>query len=49
MRKRMGRVPAAIAKSVPVDPALIQEPVRSKAFAMPTEQPASDEEKRTLM
>ena len=49
MRKSMGQVPAAIEKSVPVDPALIQEHVRSKAFAMPAEKPALDEETRTLI
>ena len=30
MRKGMGEVPAAIEKSVPFDPALVQEHVRSK-------------------
>lgn len=49
MRKVMGQVPAAIEKSFPVDPALIQEHVRSKSFAMPMENPALDEETRTLM
>jgi alkylhydroperoxidase/carboxymuconolactone decarboxylase family protein YurZ len=49
MRKGMGQVPAAIEKSVPVDPALIQEHMRSKAFAMPAEKPALDEETRTLI
>lgn len=49
MRKGMGQVPAAIEKSVPVDPALIQEHVRSKGFAMPAENPALDEETRTLI
>jgi alkylhydroperoxidase/carboxymuconolactone decarboxylase family protein YurZ len=49
MRKGMGEVPAAIEKSVPVDPALIQEHMRSKAFAMPAEQPALDEDTRTLI
>ena len=49
MRKNMGSVPAAIEKSVPVDPALIQEHMRSKAFAMPQENPALDEATRTLI
>ena len=49
MRQGMGQVPAAIEKSVPVDPALIQEHVRSKGFAMPMENPALDEETRTLI
>lgn len=49
MRKNMGQVPAAIEKSVPVDPALIQEHMRSKAFAMPAEKPAFDEATRTLI
>lgn len=49
MRKGMGQVPAAIEKSVPVDPALIQEHMRSKAFAMPSENPALDEDTRTLI
>ena len=44
MRKGMGQVPAAIEKSVPVDPVLIQEHMRSKAFAMPSEHPALDED-----
>ena len=49
MRKNMGSVPAAIEKSVPVDPSLIQEHMRSKAFAMPQENPALDEATRTLI
>lgn len=49
MRKGMGEVPAAIEKSVPVDPVLIQEHMRSKAFAMPAEKPALDEDTRTLI
>lgn len=49
MRKGMGQVPAAIEKSVPVDSALIQEHMRSKGFAMPVENPALDEETRTLI
>lgn len=49
MRKGMGQVPAAIEKSVPVDPTLIQEHLRSKGFAMPTESPALDEQTRTLV
>lgn len=49
MRKGMGSVPPAIEKSVPVDPALIGEHIRSKGFAMPAENPALDEETRTLI
>jgi alkylhydroperoxidase/carboxymuconolactone decarboxylase family protein YurZ len=49
MRNGMGQVPAAIEKSVAVDPALIQEHMRSKGFAMPMENPALDEETRTLI
>ena len=49
MRKGMGQVPAAIEKSVSVDPDLIQEHMRSKAFAMPIEKPALDEDTRTLI
>ncbi|GAB4216229.1 MAG: hypothetical protein Fur007_15860 [Rhodoferax sp.] len=49
MRKGMGQVPAAIEKSVAVDPALIQEHVRAKGFAMPPENGAMDEETRTMI
>ncbi len=49
MRKNMGSVPPAIEKSVPVDPAQIQEHMRSKGFAMSTENPAFDEATRTLI
>jgi len=49
MRKGMGQVPAAIEKSVQVDPGLIQEHVRSKAYAMPPEGGAMDEETRTMI
>lgn len=49
MRQGMGQVPAAIEKSVPLDPGLIQEHVRSKGFAMPPDNPALDEETRTLV
>lgn len=49
MRQSMGQVPAAIEKSVVVDPALIQEHMRSKLFAMPTDRPAFDEHTGTLI
>jgi len=49
MRRSMGEVPAAIEKSVPVDPTLILEHARSKAFAMPSQTPALDEQTRTLV
>lgn len=49
MREGMGQVPAAIEKSVRVDPGLIQEHVRSKAYAMPPEGGAMDEETRTMI
>jgi alkylhydroperoxidase/carboxymuconolactone decarboxylase family protein YurZ len=49
MRRSMGEVPAAIEKSVPVDPGLILEHARSKSFAMPVQAPALDETTRTLV
>lgn len=49
MQRTMGSVPPAIEKSVPVDPQLILEHARSRAFAMPAETPALDEDTRTLI
>lgn len=48
MRAGMGRVPAAIEKSTLVDDGLIQEHMRSRAYAMP-EGGALDEQTRTLI
>jgi hypothetical protein len=48
LHTRLSRA-AAIEKSLPVDPAPIQEHMRSKAFAMPQENPALDEATRTLV
>ena len=49
MRTTMGVVPPAIEKSVAVDPGLILEHVRSRAYAMPQQAPALDETTRTLI
>jgi alkylhydroperoxidase/carboxymuconolactone decarboxylase family protein YurZ len=49
MRRSMGEVPPAIAKSVPVDPGLIMEHARSRAFAMPAGKAALDDTTRTLI
>lgn len=48
MRAGMGRVPAAIEKSTVVHDGLIQEHMRSRAYAMP-EGGALDEQTRTLI
>jgi alkylhydroperoxidase/carboxymuconolactone decarboxylase family protein YurZ len=49
MHKSMGAIPSAIQKAAAVDETLVYEHLRSRAFAMPTEKPALDEETRTLM
>ena len=49
MRKTMGEVPDAIQRAADVDEGLVYEHLRSRAFAMPTEKPALDEETRTLI
>lgn len=49
MRRTMGEVPPAVAKSVAVDPGLILDHARSRAFAMPAEKPALDDATRTLV
>jgi alkylhydroperoxidase/carboxymuconolactone decarboxylase family protein YurZ len=49
MRQSMGAVPPAIEKSVSVDPTLILEHARSRAFAMPAQAAALDETTRTLI
>jgi alkylhydroperoxidase/carboxymuconolactone decarboxylase family protein YurZ len=49
MRKSMGSVPAAIQKAAAVNKGLVYEHLRSRAYAVPTEKPALDEETRTLI
>lgn len=49
MRKSMGTIPEAIQKAAVVDKSLVYEHLRSRAYAMPAEKPALDEETRTLI
>ncbi len=49
MATAMGEVPAAIAKATTSDPRMLMEQVRSSAFAMPGENPALDDQTRTLI
>ena len=49
MQKSMGSVPTAIQKAAQVDEGLVYEHLRSRAYAMPAEKPALDEETRTLI
>ncbi len=49
MRKSMGAIPEAIQKAAVVDESLVYEHLRSRAYAMPQEKPALDEETRTLI
>lgn len=49
MCKSMGTIPDAIQKAATVDESLVHEHLRSRAYAMPTEKPALDEEARTLI
>jgi alkylhydroperoxidase/carboxymuconolactone decarboxylase family protein YurZ len=49
MRKNMGTIPEAIQKAAVVDESLVHEHLRSRAYAMPTEKPALNEETRTLI
>lgn len=49
MRKSMGAIPEAIQKAAVVDESLVYEHLRSRAYAMPAEKPALDEETRTLI
>lgn len=49
MRKTMGAIPAAMEKASEVDESLVYEHLRSRAFSMPMEKPALDEETRTLV
>jgi alkylhydroperoxidase/carboxymuconolactone decarboxylase family protein YurZ len=49
MRKSMGAIPDAIQKAAAVDESLVYEHLRSRAYAMPPEKPALDEETRTLI
>ena len=49
MATAMGEVPAAIAKATTSDPRMLMEQVRSSAFSMPGENPALDDQTRTLI
>ncbi len=49
MRKSMGAIPGATQKAAVVDESLVYEHLRSRAYAMPEEKPALDEETRTLI
>ncbi len=49
MRKAMGTIPTAVEKLSRVDPAMVYEHLRSRAYAMPEQRPALDEENRTLI
>jgi len=49
MRKSMGTIPEAIQKAAVVDESLVYEHLRSRAYAMPAEKPALNEETRTLI
>lgn len=49
MRKAMGSVPTAVEKLSRVEPAMVYEHLRSRAYAMPDQAPALDEETRTLI
>ncbi|MGC8624415.1 MAG: carboxymuconolactone decarboxylase family protein [Phycisphaerae bacterium] len=49
MRKAMGSVPTAVETLARVEPAMVYEHLRSRAYAMPDQAPALDEETRTLI
>lgn len=49
MRKAMGTVPTAVEKLAHVDPTMVYEHLRSRAYAMPDQTPALDDETRTLI
>jgi alkylhydroperoxidase/carboxymuconolactone decarboxylase family protein YurZ len=49
MRKAMGSIPTAVEKLAQVEPSMIYEHLRSRAYAMPDGTPALDEETRTLI
>ncbi len=49
MRKHMGAIPTAVEALARVDPQLVYEHMRSRAYAMPDQTPALDEETRTLI
>ena len=49
MRKAMGSVPSAVEKLSRVDPELVYEHLRSRAYAMPDQSPALSDETRTLI
>ncbi len=49
MATAMGEVPMAIVKAASSDPRMLMEQVRSSAFAMPGENPALDDQTRTLI
>ncbi len=49
MHASMGSIPIAMKKAAQVDAGLVYEHLRSRGYAMPLEQPALDEETRTLI
>ena len=49
MATAMGEVPMAIVKAASSDPRMLMEQVRSSTFAMPGENPALDDQTRTLI
>jgi alkylhydroperoxidase/carboxymuconolactone decarboxylase family protein YurZ len=49
MRKAMGGVPSAVEKLSRVDPEMVYEHLRSRAYAMPDQSPALDDQTRTLI
>jgi AhpD family alkylhydroperoxidase len=49
MRAAMGDVPPAIVKAASADPRMVDEQIRSSAFAMPPEDGALDPQTRTLI
>ncbi len=49
MRKALGAIPTAVEKLSRVEPAMVYEHLRSRAYAMPDVKPALDEETRTLI
>lgn len=49
MRKNLGAVPTAVEQLGRVSPDMVYEHMRSRAYAMPDQTPALDEETRTLI
>ncbi len=49
MRKAMGSIPTAVEKLSRVDSEMVYEHLRSRAYAMPEQSPALDDQTRTLI